>query len=83
MIALGNLIMKVLKKQFTLAKTIDEYTAILDRTVQFAETTNSNHEPYITDDQIAEIASIVSEAIIEPAAEVADTQEAEGEIPEA
>ena len=51
MSALSRLITKCTKRQLQIAKTVDEISTILDRTIAFAEA----EKPYISDDEIDEL----------------------------
>ncbi len=51
MSALSRLITKCTKRQLQIAKTVDEISTILDRTIAFAEA----EKPYISDEEIDEL----------------------------
>ena len=53
--ALAKLIVRCTKRQFAMAKTTQEVSEILDRTIQFAE----GDHPYLTEEDVADIASTI------------------------
>lgn len=63
MSALSRLITKCTKRQLQIAKTVDEISTILDRTIAFAEA----EKPYISDAEIDELIPYVS--VTEPTPE--------------
>ena len=66
MSALSRLITKVTKRQLTIAKTVDEFSAITDRIIKFAEAEN----PYISDDEIDSLLPYIPVTEHEPEPEI-------------
>ena len=67
--ALSRLITKCTKRQLQLAKTVDEVSTIMDRTIAFAEA----EKPYISDEEIDSLLPYVS--VTEPVTETAEQTE--------
>ena len=70
MSALSRLITKCTKRQLQIAKTVDEISTILDRTIAFAEA----EKPYISDAEIDELIPYVP--VTEPTPEPETDSEA-------
>ena len=67
--ALSRLITKCTKRQLQLAKTVDEVSTIMDRTIKFAEA----ETPYISDEEIDSLLPYVP--VTEPVTETAEQTE--------
>lgn len=62
--ALANLIKRVTKRQFQMARTVEEVSEVLDRTVAFA----TGENPYLSESDVEEIAATIP--VVEPVTEV-------------
>lgn len=71
MSALSLLIKKVTIRQFQTAKTTNEMSDILDRTIKFAE----GETPYLSEEDVTEIAGYIP--VVEP---VTDETPVDGEV---
>lgn len=67
--ALANLIKRVTKRQFQMARTVEEVSEVLDRTVAFATGDN----PYLSESDVEEIAATIPD--VEPVEEAETVSE--------
>lgn len=67
--ALSRLITRVTKRQFQIARNVDEISTVLDRTIAFA----SAETPYISEAEVEEIAATIPN--VAPADEEVVTEE--------